>query len=273
MEPCSLDTVYSLAEFLAAIMREWAQGPIAAAAELLRVARMISRGLVLVQARIQAIKRASASNRTNRESGVLAGSNAILRADWPSTAGSLSTKETIVKRKFVMTMTAGTWLAFSALAGAQSAGAPPAAASAKDQHVISTQDLELLRQDIRSHKKQMIAQNLNLTDTDATKFWPIYDKYTAELAKINDKKYAAFQEYADHWGTLSDDQSVALIKQFQDVDIQAAQLRAKYLPIVAQAIGGHKAATFAQLDRRISMLIDLQLASKVPLIQSQNKNQ
>ena len=150
----------------------------------------------------------------------------------------------------------------------RSAGGSPA----KDQHVISTQDLDMLRQDIRSHKKQLIAQNLSLTDTDATKFWPIYDKYTAELAKINDKKYAAFQEYADHWGTLSDDQSVALIKQFQEVDIQAAQLRAKYLPIVAQAIGGHKAATFAQLDRRIAMLIDLQLASKVPLVQSQNQN-
>ena len=95
-----------------------------------------------------------------------------------------------MKKKFVMTITAGTWLAFSALAGAQSAGAPPAAASAKDQHVISTQDPDMLRQDIRSHKKQLIAQNLSLTDTDATKFWPIYDKYTAELAKINDKEIA-----------------------------------------------------------------------------------
>jgi hypothetical protein len=57
------------------------------------------------------------------------------------------------------------------------------------------------------------------------------------------------------------------------VDIQAAQLRAKYLPIVAQAIGSRKAATFAQLERRISMLIDLQLASKVPLVQGQNPNQ
>jgi hypothetical protein len=110
---------------------------------------------------------------------------------------------------------------------------------------------------MRSHKKQLIVQNLKLTDTDATKFWPIYD---AELAKINEKKCAAFQEYADHGGTLSDDQGVALIKQFQEVDIQTAQLRANYLPIVAQAIGGRKAATSAQLDRRISILIGLRLA-------------
>jgi Spy/CpxP family protein refolding chaperone len=182
-------------------------------------------------------------------------------------------KEMIVKRKFLTAMTVGTWLAFSAFAGAQSAGAPGAAAPGKDQHVISSQDLDLLRHDIRSQKKQLIAQNLSLTDSDATKFWPIYDKFTAELVKINDKKYAALQEYADHWGSLTDDQCVALAKQLQEVDVQAAQLRAKYLPIVTQAIGGKKSATFTQLERRISMLIDLQLASKIPLVQSQNQGQ
>jgi hypothetical protein len=49
----------------------------------------------------------------------------------------------------------------------------------------------------------------------------------------------------------------------------AAQLRAKYLPVLSQAIGGRKGATFAQLDRRVSLMIELQLASQVPLVQSQ----
>jgi hypothetical protein len=56
-----------------------------------------------------------------------------------------------------------------------------------------------MRKDIRSQKKQLVAQNLKLTDAEATKFWPIYDRYTAELVKINDKKYATIQEYADLW--------------------------------------------------------------------------
>jgi hypothetical protein len=60
-----------------------------------------------------------------------------------------------------------------------------------------------MRKDIRSQKKQLIAQNPKLTDAEATKFWPIYDQYTAELVKINDKKYATIQEYADHYGTLA----------------------------------------------------------------------
>jgi hypothetical protein len=87
--------------------------------------------------------------------------------------------------------------------------------------------------------------------------------------KINDKKYATIQEYADHYGTLSDETATKLMRQWMDVDVAAAQLRAKYLPIVSQAIGGKKGATFAQLDRRVSLMIELQLASQVPLVQSQ----
>jgi hypothetical protein len=55
------------------------------------------------------------------------------------------------------------------------------------------QDIDLLRKDIRSQKKQIIAANLQLTDTEAEKFWPLYDQYTAELVKINDAKYAAIK--------------------------------------------------------------------------------
>jgi len=136
-------------------------------------------------------------------------------------------------------------------------------------HAISDQDLALLRKDLRSQKKQLIAQNLQLSDSEATKFWPIYDQYVAELTKINDKKYATIQAYADHFGTLSDEKAEQLIKNWLDVDIAAAQLRAKYLPIVSKAIGGRKAATFAQIDRRVAAIVDLQLGSKIPLVQSQ----
>ena len=87
--------------------------------------------------------------------------------------------------------------------------------------------------------------------------------------KTNDAKYAALQEYADKFGTLTDDQALALAKKWLDVDIAAAQLRAKYLPIFAQAVGGKKAATFAQIDRRITHLIELQLSAHTPLVHSQ----
>lgn len=135
--------------------------------------------------------------------------------------------------------------------------------------LISNQDADLLRKDIRSRKKQLIAANLKLTDEEATKFWPVYDQYTAELIKINDKKFGLIQDYADHWGTMTDEQASLFLRQWLDVDIAITQLRQKYVPVVSQVLNGRKSATFFQLDRRISMMIDLQLASQLPLVQAQ----
>ena len=140
-----------------------------------------------------------------------------------------------------------------------------------DSGVEIDKDIALLRRNLRTEKKKLIAANLPLTETEATKFWPIYDQYSTELRKIKDKQYATFQDYADHFGTLTDEKAASLMKDWLDVDVAVTQLRAKYLPIVSKAIGGKKGATWAQLDRRIQMMVDLQLSSKTPLVQAQSK--
>jgi hypothetical protein len=129
------------------------------------------------------------------------------------------------------------------------------------------QDVDLLRKDVRSQKKQIIAANLQLSDAEAEKFWPIYDQYTAELVKINDAKYGAVKEYVQNYDTMTDDQATALTKQIIAVDEQVAQLRQRYIPIVGKVLSGRKTALFFQLDRRLVMLIDIQLATQLPMIQ------
>jgi hypothetical protein len=137
----------------------------------------------------------------------------------------------------------------------------PAAQSSTDQ------DIDLLRKDIRSQKKQIIAANLKLTDKEAEKFWPLYDQYTAELVKINDAKYSAIKDYATNYSSLSDSQATSLTQQIIGVDQSVALLRLKYVPIFGKVISGKKTALFFQLDRRLVMLIDLQLASQIPMVE------
>jgi hypothetical protein len=132
------------------------------------------------------------------------------------------------------------------------------------------QDIQLLRKDIRSRKKQLIAANLRLTAEQATKFWPVYDQYTGELSKISDQKTSLIKEYADQWGTMSDEQASSLITRSLAVDEQIAQLRIKYVPLFSKAVSGQAVATFFQLDRRFQELLDIQLASQIPLVQDQN---
>ena len=139
-------------------------------------------------------------------------------------------------------------------------------ANASSQNSVD-QDVDLLRKDVRSQKKQIIAANLKLTDAEAEKFWPVYDQYTADLVKINDAKYGAIKEYVQNYDTMTDDRAIALTKQLLAVDEQAAELRLKYVPIINKVLPGKKTALFFQLDRRLVMLIDIQLATQLPMVQ------
>jgi hypothetical protein len=134
---------------------------------------------------------------------------------------------------------------------------------------LTDQQLALLRKDISSIKKQLVAANLSLTDGEATRFWPVYDQYAVDFGKINETRTAIIKEYSNGYGSLTDDQADNLIRRWLDTDISAAQLRQKYVPIMRSVLPGKKAATFFQLDRRISMMIDIQLTSQLPLVQSQ----
>jgi hypothetical protein len=144
------------------------------------------------------------------------------------------------------------------------------AAASQESQTVSEQDIKLLRQDIRSQKKQLIAANLKLTDAEATKFWPVYDQYAAEMTKIGDQKYALIKEYAQNFGSLTNEQAQSLTSRALALDEAIAQLRIKYVPIINKVLPGTKTATFFQMDRRIAGMIDLQLASQIPLVQEQN---
>jgi len=131
------------------------------------------------------------------------------------------------------------------------------------------QNIQLLRKDIRSGRKQLVAANLTLTADQATKFWPVYEQYTAEVSKIGDQKTELVKEYAAQWGNMTDEQAMSLLNRSLAVDEQVTQLRLKYMPIFSKVVPGQVVASFFQLDRRIQALLDIQLASQIPLVQDQ----
>lgn len=175
-----------------------------------------------------------------------------------------------MKKIFAFLLVAGALAIAAPKSSAQAAAASPGTATAGNGQVATDQDIALLREDVRSKKKQLIAANLILTDAEATKFWPVYDQYTAELTVISDKKVTLIKDYANGFGKLTDAQALDLTRRLLGIDAQVTALREKYIPIVNKVIPGTKTATFFQMDRRFSMLIDLQLASQIPLVQSQN---
>jgi hypothetical protein len=152
---------------------------------------------------------------------------------------------------------------------AQTAGSQTATAKSGQPSV--DQDIQLLRKDLASDKKQLIASNLVLTDTEATNFWPVYDQYQAEYKKIGDAKLALIKDYAQNWGSVTNEQALQYWQRSQDIEQSVLQLRQKYVPIVGKVLPGKKAVTFFQMDRRIALLLDVQLAAEIPLVQEQGR--
>lgn len=171
-------------------------------------------------------------------------------------------------------------LVATALGGALAAGKTPGAAARQQQQqsqqqvtvqpgvinpTVTDEDIALLRKDLRAMKMQVIGQNMSLSEDEGQKFWPIYNHYVKDLQVVNDQKYALLKQYAEMWSTMSDQDAMIYVRHWLEVDGQAQALRLRYVPVVSQVLPGKKAATFFQLDRRLNMIVDLQLFSQVPL--------
>ena len=132
---------------------------------------------------------------------------------------------------------------------------------------VSDDYIQLVRKDLRSDKKSLVAANMSLTESEATKFWPVYDQYATDLTKINDNKLVVIKEYAAKYDNLSSEEAQALVRKWNEADDAVIQLRLKYLPKFQDALHSKKTARFFQLDRRIGLVLDLQLASEIPLVE------
>ena len=158
---------------------------------------------------------------------------------------------------------------YSLLALACTLTAPSSRAVAQKETATGVEvekDLALLRRNLRTEKKKLIALNVPLTETEATKFWPAYDAYTADMSKHYDAFYGLIKDYAANQKTLTDAQASDMIKRWSTIQIELAQTRAKHIPLIEKTISGRKAAHFFQIDRRLYGLMDLQIAHEIPLV-------
>lgn len=142
--------------------------------------------------------------------------------------------------------------------------------AATDKNVTPEQvneaNIQLMRQDIRAQRKKIVAANMPLTEEEATRFWPLYDRYVGETVKVNDARYALIKEYAQNYSNMTDAQADSFIRRWLALDQDNTQLRLKYIPEFEKVISHKKTAMFFQMDRRLSMMVELQLASQVPLV-------
>jgi hypothetical protein len=162
-------------------------------------------------------------------------------------------------------------LIFAHAAGAQDTAQPAGAGSKALAPNSNPQNIqayiELLRADVRQQKAEMVGAVMQLSAADAAKFWPIYEEYDAELAKLNDLRVANIQDYVSSYDQMTDAKADELIQKALSYHKQRSELLAKYYERVKQALGGIEAARFIQVEDQLLLIIDLQIDSALPIVE------
>jgi hypothetical protein len=150
------------------------------------------------------------------------------------------------------------------LASAQ--GATPIAADiarAENLHAY----VELLRSDVRSQKIAIITEMMQFTEDEDAKFWPVYREYESELAKLNDERLALIKDYAANYATITDQVADRLARGALDVEGRRHALKLKYYERFKSVVPPKTAARFLQVENQILLILDLQIAASLPIVQ------
>ena len=125
--------------------------------------------------------------------------------------------------------------------------------------------IELLRSNVRQDKAELMGAVMQLSAADAAKFWPIYSEYDAELTKVNDQRVANIEEYARNYNQMTDQKADELVQKAIQFRKTRFDLLAKYYDRVKQSLGAVTAARFIQVEDQLLLIIDLQIASSLPV--------
>jgi hypothetical protein len=140
------------------------------------------------------------------------------------------------------------------------------AASAQDS-AKTEKYIELLRSDWKTDRVAIVTEAMDLNDQQGASFWPIYREYDAALTALNDERLNLIRDYGNQLGTLDDKGAKDLMKRAFKLRDERNDLLEKYAGKVEKAIGGRAAARWAQTEAALHSLIDIALASELPLVE------
>ena len=128
-------------------------------------------------------------------------------------------------------------------------------------------NMEIVKEKARTDKKLLIATYLELTESEATAFWPVYEAYQAELGKLRDRDGKMIDEFAANFGAMSDDVAKKLLDDSLSIDSGYLKLRQSYLAKFRDVLPDTKVARYYQLENKIEAVIRYEQAKRIPLIQ------
>lgn len=115
--------------------------------------------------------------------------------------------------------------------------------------------------------RQIVREEMMLTDEESKEFWPLYERYTAEKRVINEPYFAGLIEYVDRYynGDLTNEHAERLMTTYFDVQQGILRKRQEYVKKFGQFMSGIKVMRFFQLENKVQAEVNAALAVTIPL--------
>jgi len=131
---------------------------------------------------------------------------------------------------------------------------------------VTQNTMDSVREALKAQKRALIAVNMQLTETEDAKFWPVYDSYQKDMEKINQSIGDLILDYAKNYETLTDTKADELLKKNLSLENEILQLKTSYLPKFKTVLPAKKVARYYQLENKIHAISRYDLAEKIPLV-------
>jgi len=130
-------------------------------------------------------------------------------------------------------------------------------------------NLETVHEKLKAEKKSIVTKYMELTDSEAKNFWPVYEDYQKDLQKLNERLQAMLQSYAADYRnkSLTDEKAKKLLDEWIAIEQDEVKQRKSYVPKVLKALPPKKSARYLQIENEYRILLNYDLAATVPLVQ------
>ena len=129
-------------------------------------------------------------------------------------------------------------------------------------------NMQVMREKVKADKKLMVASNMELTESEAKGFWPVYEEYQNDLAAINQRIGKLIESYAADYrsNTLTDEKAKKLIDELVAIEQAEATLKASYVPKLSKVLSLKKVARYLQVENKVRAMVKYELAGAIPLV-------
>lgn len=128
-------------------------------------------------------------------------------------------------------------------------------------------ETQAVRADIQAERTKIVAANLQLTEPEAAKFWPLYNEYRAKHSQIGDRAIALINDFAANYDALTDEKAKDLLKRQFDIEEDRSKLQRSYAGKFEKVLSPKKVARYYQIERKLDAMVAYEAAKAIPLAQ------